>query len=105
METQEGSSSQTNIFDLQLIKPKDGTLGLTISGSEDCDEPIKLTGLAKGSVAERCGVLKIGDEILFINGESVQQKTLSEVINMLQFAKKQVFLKMFRERGEGFIFN
>ncbi|KAH9639572.1 hypothetical protein HF086_005829 [Spodoptera exigua] len=50
-----------------------------------------------GGVAEKCGKLAIGDELLTINGESVLNKPLSEAIKLLQQSGQRVQLQLCRK--------
>lgn len=50
-----------------------------------------------GGLAEKCGKLAIGDELLSINGESVLNKPLSEAIKLLQQSGQRIQLQMCRK--------
>ncbi|KAJ3643689.1 hypothetical protein Zmor_026386 [Zophobas morio] len=73
-----------------------GPLGITISGSEDCQEPIVLSRLTEGGLAEKTGALHVGDRILAINGESLENRPLSDAIRLLQTSGDRVQLKIAR---------
>ncbi|VEN58702.1 unnamed protein product [Callosobruchus maculatus] len=73
-----------------------GPLGITVSGSEDCVEPVVLSRLTEGGLAEKTGALHVGDRILAINGESLEHKPLSEAIRLLQTPTDRVQLKIAR---------
>ncbi|XP_047020257.1 glutamate receptor-interacting protein 1 isoform X2 [Helicoverpa zea] len=97
-ERSHGSNENGNaVFTIELIKQENGPLGLTIAGSEDVTQPILLSGLVEGGVAEKCGKLAIGDELLTINGESVLNKPLSEAIKLLQQSGQRVHLQLCRK--------
>ncbi|XP_061709608.1 glutamate receptor-interacting protein 1 isoform X2 [Cydia pomonella] len=96
-ERSHGSNENTAVFTVELIKQENGPLGLTIAGSEDITQPILLSGLVEGGVAEKCGKLAIGDELLTINGESVLNKPLSEAIKLLQQSGQRVQLQLCRK--------
>ncbi|KPJ15876.1 Glutamate receptor-interacting protein 2 [Papilio machaon] len=85
------------VFVVELIRQENGPLGLTIAGSEDVTQPILLSGLVEGGLAEKCGKLAIGDELLSINGESVLNKPLSEAIKLLQQSGMRVQLQLCRK--------
>lgn len=58
-----------------------------------------------GGLAEKCGKLQIGDELLNINGESVLTKPLSEAIKLLQQSGQRVQLQFCRKvTGENIAF-
>ncbi|XP_019871732.1 glutamate receptor-interacting protein 2 isoform X2 [Aethina tumida] len=73
-----------------------GPLGITISGSEDCLDPIVLSRLTEGGLAEKTGALHVGDRILAINGESLEHRPLSDAIRLLQTSGDRVQLKIAR---------
>lgn len=73
-----------------------GPLGITISGSEDCNEPIVLSRLTEGGLAEKTGALHVGDRILAINNESLENRPLSDAIRLLQTSGDRVQLKIAR---------
>ncbi|XP_041976375.1 glutamate receptor-interacting protein 2 [Aricia agestis] len=90
------------VFAVELVRADGGALGLTIAGSEDATQPILLSGLVEGGLAEQAGKLRVGDELLSINGESVADKPLSEAIRLLQHSGPRVQLQLCRKRpGSG----
>ncbi|GBP65780.1 Glutamate receptor-interacting protein 2 [Eumeta japonica] len=101
------NGTTTAVFIVELVKQENGPIGLTIAGSEDVTQPILVSGLVEGGLAESCGKLAVGDELLSINGESVLNKPLSEAIKLLQQSGQLVQLQMCRkvtgslDSGEG----
>ncbi|KAK5644499.1 hypothetical protein RI129_005799 [Pyrocoelia pectoralis] len=83
------------VYTVELIK-YGGPLGITISGSEDCMEPIVLSRLTEGGLAEKTGALHVGDRILAINGENLENRPLSDAIRLLQTSGDRVQLKIAR---------
>jgi C-terminal processing protease CtpA/Prc len=73
-----------------------GPLGITISGSEDCMEPIVLSRLTEGGLAEKTGALHVGDRILAINGDNLDNRPLSDAIRLLQTSGDRVQLRIAR---------
>ncbi|XP_077565615.1 glutamate receptor-interacting protein 1 isoform X2 [Stigmatopora nigra] len=71
-----------------------GPLGITISGTEEPFDPIVISSLTKGGLAERTGAIHVGDRILAINSSSLKGKPLSEAIVLLQQAGETVTLKI-----------
>ncbi|XP_022646854.1 glutamate receptor-interacting protein 1-like isoform X3 [Varroa jacobsoni] len=71
-----------------------GPLGITISGTQEPFDPIIISGLTQGGLAERTGALHVGDRILAINGTSLRGKPLSEAILQLQTSGDVVTLKL-----------
>ncbi|KAL0967250.1 hypothetical protein UPYG_G00249820 [Umbra pygmaea] len=81
------------------LKRYGGPLGITISGTEEPFDPIIISSLTKGGLAERTGAIHIGDRILAINSNSLKGKPLSEAIHLLQMAGESVTLKI-KKLGE-----
>jgi hypothetical protein len=81
------------VYTVELIR-HGGPLGITISGTESPDDPITISGLTEGGLAERTGALHAGDRLLAINGRSLQGKLLSEAIEILQNSGDIVTLKI-----------
>ncbi|XP_048405279.1 glutamate receptor-interacting protein 1 isoform X8 [Stegostoma tigrinum] len=89
----EQESSGAIIYTVEL-KRYGGPLGITISGTEEPFDPIVISSLTKGGLAERTGAIHIGDRILAINSSSLKGKPLSEAIHLLQVAGETVTLKI-----------
>ncbi|XP_061107680.1 glutamate receptor-interacting protein 1-like isoform X2 [Conger conger] len=81
------------------LKRYGGPLGITISGTEEPFDPIIISSLTKGGLAERTGAIHVGDRILAINSNSLKGKPLSEAIHLLQMAGESVTLKI-KKQGE-----
>ncbi|XP_062384246.1 glutamate receptor-interacting protein 1 isoform X1 [Sardina pilchardus] len=81
------------------LKRYGGPLGITISGTEEPFDPIIISSLTKGGLAERTGAIHIGDRILAINNNSLKGKPLSEAIHLLQMAGESVTLKI-KKQGD-----
>ncbi|XP_055047350.1 glutamate receptor-interacting protein 1 isoform X9 [Misgurnus anguillicaudatus] len=94
----EQESSGSIIYTVEL-KRYGGPLGITISGTEEPFDPIIISSLTKGGLAERTGAIHIGDRILAINSNSLKGKPLSEAIHLLQMAGESVMLKI-KKQGE-----
>uniref|UniRef100_A0A8C4QWG3 PDZ domain-containing protein n=1 Tax=Eptatretus burgeri TaxID=7764 RepID=A0A8C4QWG3_EPTBU len=75
-----------------------GPLGITISGTETTRDPILISGLSRGGLAEKTGAIHIGDQILAIDGVSLQGRPLSEAIHLLQRAGETVCLNIVKRR-------
>ncbi|XP_032894143.1 glutamate receptor-interacting protein 1 isoform X4 [Amblyraja radiata] len=71
----EQESSGAIIYTVEL-KRYGGPLGITISGTEEPFDPIVISSLTKGGLAERTGAIHIGDRILAINNRSLKGKPL-----------------------------
>lgn len=71
------------IFDVRL-EANGGPLGITLAGSEDQQKPILISALLDGGVAQSTRQLRVGDQLLAVNGESVQNTPLSHATKLLQ---------------------
>ena len=74
-----------------------GPLGITISGSDDLFEPLHVSGLTEGGLAERTSAIHIGDTILAINNVPLRGKSLTEAIDLLKNSDDIVTLKISRK--------
>ncbi|XP_053321565.1 glutamate receptor-interacting protein 1 isoform X3 [Spea bombifrons] len=95
----EQESTGAIIYTVEL-KRYGGPLGITISGTEEPFDPIIISSLTKGGLAERTGAIHIGDRILAINSNSLKGKPLSEAIHLLQMAGETVTLKIKKQTDE-----
>lgn len=77
------SATPTQMIIVRL-ESNGGPLGITLAGSEDQQKPILISSLADNGVAQKNGQLRIGDQLLAINGESVQGTPLSNATKLLQ---------------------
>ena len=91
------------VYTVELVR-HGGPLGITISGTESPDDPITISGLTEGGLAERTGALHAGDRLLAINGRSLQGKLLSEAIEILQNSGDIVTLKIGKSSASKSIF-
>ena len=91
------------VYTVELVR-HGGPLGITISGTESPDDPITISGLTEGGLAERTGALHAGDRLLAINGRSLQGKLLSEAIEILQNSGDIVTLKIGKSSASKFLF-
>uniref|UniRef100_A0A1B0D227 PDZ domain-containing protein n=1 Tax=Phlebotomus papatasi TaxID=29031 RepID=A0A1B0D227_PHLPP len=82
------------------LETNGGPLGITLAGSENLQKPIVISGFVEGGVAHASGKLCIGDEILAINGETVQGVPLSTATKLLQRFENVVDLKIARNRTD-----
>ncbi|CAF1419814.1 unnamed protein product [Adineta steineri] len=88
-------SENVVVYKVQLHR-QGGPLGLTISGSEDVFEPIVVSDLCEGGLADKTNAIHIGDRILAINDVSLRGKGLNEAIKLLQASSDEITLKISR---------
>lgn len=77
------SATPTQLVTVRL-ETNGGPLGLTLAGSEEQQKPILISSLADGGIAQKNGQIRIGDQLLAINNESVQGTPLSNATKLLQ---------------------
>ena len=87
------------------LKRNGGPLGITITGSDDPFDPIVVSGLASGGIAERTRAIHVGDKILTINGISLKTKPLQEAIQVDKRGNMYAFLYGFNEWLISYIFS
>lgn len=83
------------------LEANGGPLGITLAGSEDQQKPIIVSGLIDGGCAHNTQKLQIGDCLLAINGQSVQEMPLSHATKILQACGSSVELKISRNLNTG----
>ncbi|CAF1186961.1 unnamed protein product [Adineta ricciae] len=88
-------SENVVVYKVQLHR-QGGPLGLTISGSEDVFEPIVVSDLCEGGLADKTNAIHIGDRILAINDVTLRGKGLNEAIKLLQASSDEITLKISR---------
>lgn len=74
-----------------LPKTADG-LGFNILGGSEQGSPIFISRIIAGSVAERLGNLKRGDQVLSVNGVSVEGGSHERAVELLKAAKDKVVM-------------
>jgi PDZ domain len=79
------------------LQRNNGPLGITISGSDDLFEPLHVSGLTEGGLAERTNAIHVGDTILAINNVPLRGKSLTEAIELLKSSDDIVTLKISRK--------
>uniref|UniRef100_A0AC35U8D4 Glutamate receptor-interacting protein 2 n=1 Tax=Rhabditophanes sp. KR3021 TaxID=114890 RepID=A0AC35U8D4_9BILA len=83
------------IYSIELNR-KGQPLGITIASSGEAGDPIVISQLAAGGLAEKTGALHVGDIILAINGESIEGRKVIDAMRILQKSVESVNLKMAR---------
>lgn len=94
--TEDNVDEKTVVYTVEMQR-NGGPLGITISGSDEPFDPIYVSGLTEGGLAERTQAIHTGDIILAINNVSLRGKTLAEAIDLLRNADDTVTLKISRQ--------
>ena len=61
-------------------------LGLTLASevSADAPGPLYISAVSPGGLADRTKAIQVNDQLVEVNGQSIQSKSLNEVVPMLQ---------------------
>lgn len=76
---------------VELPKTDEG-LGFNIMGGKEQNSPIYISRIIPNSVADRHGGLKRGDQLLSVNGESVEEECHEKAVDLLKAAGGNVKL-------------
>ncbi|VDN08252.1 unnamed protein product [Thelazia callipaeda] len=88
-------TSQKLVYSIELNR-KGGPLGITIASSGEHYEPVLISYLAPGGLAEKTGAIQVGDRILAVNNESVLGMKAADVMHLLQQSTDFVTVKIMR---------
>ena len=74
-----------------LPKTEEG-LGFNIMGGSEQSSPIYISRIISGGVADRIGSLKRGDQLLSVNGVSVEGESHDKAVELLKASKDKVVM-------------
>ncbi|KAK6111480.1 PDZ domain (Also known as DHR or GLGF) family protein [Brugia pahangi] len=86
---------QSLIYSIELNR-NGGPLGITIASSGERYEPVLISYLAPGGLAEKTGAIHVGDRILAVNNESIEGMKAADVMHLLQQSNDLVTIKIMR---------
>ena len=89
-------TQQPHVFNVKLQPNGASALGITLSGNEDGQKPIIISGLAENGVAANTGQIQIGDTLLAINNENIIGMPLSCATKLLQVQNDVIELRLSR---------
>lgn len=78
---------------VKLLKGSSG-LGFSIKGGKEHGLPIVISRIFEGGVADECGQLEVGHEIIAVNGESLENASHITAVQALKKAGSEVTLKV-----------
>ena len=82
---------------IQIVKPERGGMGLTIVGGKGMDtERVLVTGVVRGGAADFDGGVRVGDEIVAVNGIQLEGLTNAEIVGTLKATSRRVELAIAR---------
>lgn len=90
---------QPQVFNVKLQPNGATALGITLSGNEDGQKPIIISGLAENGVASNTGQIQVGDTLLAINNENVVGMPLSSATKLLTVQDEVIELRLSRSNN------
>lgn len=75
---------------MELPKTEEG-LGFNVMGGKEQNSPIYISRIIPGGVAHRQGKLKRGDQLLSVNGISVENENHEKAVELLKSAQGSLF--------------
>lgn len=81
-----------SIVEVKLIKNNSLNLGISIGGSKQPGDVIWIADIKKGGVASRVGALQPGDELLRVDGNSLETATPADAALLLKCSGNVVVL-------------
>lgn len=78
---------------VRVVKSDNNGLGISIKGGKENKMPILISKIFKGMAADQTEQLYVGDAILSVNGEDLQDATHDEAVKSLKRAGKVVELE------------
>lgn len=78
------------------LEKNHGPLGITLAGSEQPGQPITISAMAEGGLAQKTGEVEVSDQLLAINGQNVQNMALSDATKLLHKFNDVVYLHLSR---------
>lgn len=78
------------------LEKNNGPLGITLAGSEQAGQPITISAIANGGLTQKTGEVDVGDQLLAINGQNVQNMALSDATKLLHKFNDVVYLHLSR---------
>ena len=73
---------------VELPKTEEG-LGFNVMGGKEQNSPIYISRIIPGGVADRHGGLKRGDQLLSVNGVSVEGEPHEKAVELLKAARNR----------------
>ncbi|XP_048874219.1 glutamate receptor-interacting protein 2-like isoform X2 [Brienomyrus brachyistius] len=81
-------------FNVKLPRKRGVDLGITLSASKRPGQPLIISDVRKGSIAQRTGTLEPGDKLLAIDNVRLENCTMDDALQLLQQSDDLVKLKI-----------
>lgn len=87
---------------VEIIKHSDENIGIIIRLGNELDrwDGVFISQLVLGSMVETSGLIKLGDEILYVNGVDISGKDLDEVTLLLKIPSRLLITLKIRQVGK-----
>ncbi|XP_031238525.1 membrane-associated guanylate kinase, WW and PDZ domain-containing protein 1 isoform X25 [Mastomys coucha] len=92
------AAQEQDFYTVELERGAKG-FGFSLRGGREYNMDLYVLRLAEDGPAERCGKMRIGDEILEINGETTKNMKHSRAIELIKNGGRRV--RLFLRRGDG----
>nr|XP_020021828.1 membrane-associated guanylate kinase, WW and PDZ domain-containing protein 1 isoform X2 [Castor canadensis] len=92
------ATQEQDFYTVELERGAKG-FGFSLRGGREYNMDLYVLRLAEDGPAERCGKMRIGDEILEINGETTKNMKHSRAIELIKNGGRRV--RLFLRRGDG----
>ncbi|XP_053456548.1 membrane-associated guanylate kinase, WW and PDZ domain-containing protein 1 isoform X20 [Nycticebus coucang] len=92
------ATQEQDFYTVELERGAKG-FGFSLRGGREYNMDLYVLRLAEDGPAERCGKMRIGDEILEINGETTKNMKHSRAIELIKNGGRRV--RLFLKRGDG----
>ncbi|KAB0403551.1 hypothetical protein E2I00_009775, partial [Balaenoptera physalus] len=89
---------EQDFYTVELERGAKG-FGFSLRGGREYNMDLYVLRLAEDGPAERCGKMRVGDEILEINGETTKNMKHSRAIELIKNGGRRV--RLFLKRGDG----
>ncbi|CAJ0937293.1 unnamed protein product [Ranitomeya imitator] len=96
--TPPATQSEQDFYAVELDRGAKG-FGFSLRGGREYNMDLYVLRLAEDGPAERCGKMRVGDEILEINGESTKNMKHARAIELIKNGGRRVRLSL--KRGDG----
>ena len=94
----EDDDEDTFCFAVELRR-RGKALGLTIVGSDEVYRPVFIKRVVEGGLTADCGLARVGDQILSIDGVSLRGKGLEEARKLLRNSGDSITFRIKRRKG------
>ncbi|XP_065084945.1 uncharacterized protein LOC135707146 isoform X2 [Ochlerotatus camptorhynchus] len=92
-------SDGNKIFTVELNKGWNSRLGFSLQQDPETNRTV-ISAIYSESVAAKDGRLRVGDQLLMVNDESVEAMSTAQIINLLRIIRGSICLRLIRRANE-----